>query len=50
MTLCIGAERSVSTEKIYTVADKQDQQCARDPSVDVELKPGPSTYEKKDVV
>ena len=37
-----------STEKIYTLADKQDQQW--DPSVDVELNPGPSTYEKKDVV
>ena len=47
MTLCIGAERS-QFENIYTVGDKQDQQW--DPSVDVELNPGLSTYEKKDVV
>ena len=46
----VHRSRTESTEKIYTVADKQDQQCERDPSVDVELNPGPSTYEKKDVV
>ena len=46
----VHRSRTESTEKIYTVADKKDQQCERDPSVDVELNPGPSTYEKKDVV
>ena len=44
----VHRSRTESTEKIYTVADKQDQQL--DPSVDVELNPGPSKYEKKDVV
>ena len=44
----VHRSRTDSTKKIYTVADKQDQQL--DPSVDVELNPDPSTYEKKDVV
>ena len=42
------AEKRDPGNEVDTVADKQDQQW--DSSVDVQLNPGLSTYEKKDVV